>query len=445
MKKKFHSDRLNLLKRLLLKYFTFIVIIACFLSCDETEEPENTPPQAPVVTTDVTITPGTTYQTIAGFGGANVMWGTTFLSAGDIKSAFGTDENELGLSIFRVRLSANPDEWDELVESLKEVKKYGAKIMASPWSPPANLKSNNNLIGGFLLEANYAAYANHLNDFVQFMAAEGITIDVVSIQNEPDIQVSYESCDWTEQQILNFIKNHGHLIQGTKVAASESFNFKQAYTNQLLNDTVAVKNFDIVAGHIYGGGLGPYPAAEAKGKEIWMTEYLMNQNSGASAANWIRTEAAIWNESMLMLESIHTSMTYNWNAYIWWYIRRYYSFLGDGDQGTTAGTILKRGYGVSQFAKFVRPGYVRIDAQSVKTTELKFTAYSGDGKIVVVIINNKTSPVHNINLSVPETISSATAYTTSEFKNREMSTLEPESNKVTLTAEARSITTVILE
>jgi O-glycosyl hydrolase len=397
--------------------------------------------QAPPV---ITVNPEITYQTIAGFGGANVMWGNTFLSASEIKSAFGAEDNELGLSILRVRLSAVSGDWQYLVSTLKEAKKYNATIIASPWSPPASLKSNNNLVGGHLLPANYAAYATHLNDFVQYMASEGVTIDVVSIQNEPDIVVTYESCDWTSAQMYDFVKNHAASITGTKVAASESFNFKQTYTNSILNDANAVDKFDIVAGHIYGGGLAAYPLAEQKGKEVWMTEYLMNQNSGPDPNNWIKTDAAIWNESMQMLETIHSSMSHSWNAYIWWYIRRYYSFLGDGDQGTATGTVLKRGYAMSQFSKFVRPGYVRVDAQAGTPTELNITAYSGDGNIVVVIINPSENPISGVSLSIPGSISSAVAYTTSVSLNRQMQPLTPNNKNVTIDMAARSITTIVL-
>jgi glucuronoarabinoxylan endo-1,4-beta-xylanase len=397
-----------------------------------------------IVPTNITINPGITYQTIAGFGGGNTMWGTNFLTTSELKSAFGTEDTDLGLSIFRVRISPVASEWQSLVATLKEAKKYNARIIASPWSPPANLKSNNNLVGGHLLEANYAAYATHLNNFVQYMASEGVAIDVVSIQNEPDISVSYESCDWTSAQMLSFIKINASSITGTKVAAAESFNFKQSFTNVFLNDADAVDKFSVVAGHIYGGGLAAYPLAQQKGKEIWMTEYLMNQNSGANPNNWIRTDAAIWNESMQMLQGIHTSMSYNWNAYIWWYIRRYYSFLGDGEQGTTSGTVLKRGYGISQFSKFVRPGYVRVNAQAATPTGLNITAYNGDGKIVVVIINPTEDPVYSVNLSGPGVISSATSYTTSVSLNREKQVLTPADNKVTIDVTSKGITTIVL-
>jgi glucuronoarabinoxylan endo-1,4-beta-xylanase len=399
----------------------------------------------PIEPVMVTINPATTYQTIAGFGGGNTMWGTNFLTPAQIKTAFGTGDNELGLSIFRVRLSSVQSEWSSVVSTLQEAKKYDVKILASPWSPPASLKSNNNVIGGHLLPENYGAYATYLNDFVQHMASEGVTIDAVSLQNEPDWSPNYESCDWTADQIYNFVKNFGGTIGGTKVAAAESFNFKQTYTNTILNDAAAADNLDIVAGHIYGGGLARYPLAEQKGKEIWMTEYLMNLNSGNDPNGWDVSETIRWNESMEMLKSVHDSMNNYWNAYIWWYIRRYYSFLGDGEHGTTPGEVLKRGYAMSQYAKFVRPGYVRIATQTDNSVvQLAATAYKGDHKIVVVMINTENNSIPEVNLVIPETVSSAESYTTSVTLNREKQVLTPVANKTIINVPARSVTTVVL-
>ena len=422
-----------------LKLLCLFLLSGFLLACNDDLAAPSPPKKAEPF--NISISPDVTYQTIAGFGGANVMWGSSVLSAGEIKKAFGTDETDLGLSILRVRISPNPAEWQNLLSTLKEVKKYNAKIIASPWSPPAHLKSNNSLLGGELLEEHYAAYVEHLNNFVAFMANQGVTIDVVSIQNEPDIKVTYESCDWTVSQLLAFMKNHAASIQGAKVAASESFNFNQSYTDALLNDVIAVENLDIVAGHIYGGGLARYPVAEQKGKEIWMTEYLLNMN-----VNWDRTnDVKIWNESMTMLSTIHDSMLHNWNAYIWWYLKRYYSFLGDGEEWTTTGEILKRGYAMSQYSKFIRPGYTRIEAKPERNTELKISAYKGNNQLVVVLINPTDNPIPAINLSVPQAVSSAVSYTTSAYTNREKAVIAPEAGNVLLKMAPNSITTVVVE
>lgn len=423
-------------------YSSVLFLLVLLIGCSN--EPEIRQPNRVVTETiDLTIDPETMHQTIAGFGGANRMWGTQFLKPAEAKLAFGLEESDLGLSIFRVRIASNPNEWPLIIESVQEAQKYGAKIMASPWSPPAALKSNGSDVGGYLLEENYEAFANHLNDFVEYMASEGLDIYTISIQNEPDIEVSYESCDWTASAMRDFIRDYGHLIEGTKIAAPESFNFNKAYSNVLLNDEETVENFDIVAGHIYGGGLAPYPLADQRGKEIWMTEYLMNLSATEDWADM--EEDVIWNETLAMLNTVHESMLNNWNAYIWWYLQRYYSFIGDGDQGTTSGEVLKRGYAFSHFSKFVRPGYIRIDAALDDDIGLDITAYQGDDKIVAVIINQGAAPVHNIKLIIPGiTVTAGRTYTTALNLNRSEKELNVEED-VVVNVSPQSVMTVVMD
>ncbi|MCW5910922.1 MAG: hypothetical protein KIT62_07600 [Cyclobacteriaceae bacterium] len=435
---------MNRLNHIFRKYFLYTsLLLAGLMNCSKTEEPPA--PGIPVKL--LAIDPATTYQTIAGFGGANQMWGTQFPSASDMKSAFGTDEPDLGLSIFRVRVPSNPDEWSLIVSVTKEAKKYGAKILASPWSPPPALKSNGSEIGGHLPEENYEAFADYLNEFIAYMASNNAGIDVISIQNEPDIQVSYESCDWSVLQMRNFLKNYGHLIAGVKVAAPESFNFNPGFINTVLNDDEATANLDIVAGHIYGSGLASFPIAEQKGKEIWMTEYLLNLNTGqAGMPAWTAySQEAIWDETLQMLNTVHQAMTHNWNAYVWWYLKRYYSFIGDGTNGTTSGETLKRGYAFSHFSKYVHPGYVRIKAEFQQPNTL-VSAYKGENKTVLVIINTGTTSITNIGLKVAgQTPLSATMYVTSTSVNRDKTILQPQDGNLILALAPKSVTTVVVE
>src|SRR6185436_14857834 len=108
-----------------------------------------------------------------------------------LKTVFGQAEDELGFTMFRVRLSSVQSEWSQVVETIKEARKYEVTVLATPWSPPANLKTNNDVVGGRLAISSYGAYATYLNDFVQYMATQGATIDAVSVQNEPDFAASY--------------------------------------------------------------------------------------------------------------------------------------------------------------------------------------------------------------------------------------------------------------
>lgn len=430
------------------KYIHGLVCVMIALSLSLSNCKKDDGGSSPQRTASVTfaVDPATTFQTISGFGGANQMWGTQFMEPAEISAAFGTGVNDLGLSIFRVRISSNSQEWPLILESAQAAQSHGAKILASPWSPPAALKSNDSDVGGFLPPENYEAFKNHINAFIQYMADNDVDIHAVSVQNEPDIEVSYESCDWSSAQMGNFIAEYGGQIQGAQLAAPESFNFSQNFTNDLLNNTAVASNIDIVAGHIYGGGLQAFPLAAQQNKEVWMTEYLLNLNTGNSGAPaWTTySEDDKWEETLDMLVSIHESMSLNWNAYIWWYIQRYYSFIGDGDQGTSDGEILKRGIAFSHFSKFVRPGYVRIDAQSDKSTEVKMTAYDSGDKIVVVAINTLGTGAGNVQFSVPS-ISGAEAYISSNSLSMESPELDILDDGVLVNVPPRSVVTILID
>ena len=73
--------------------------------------------------------------------------------------------------------------------------------------------------------------------------------------------------------MLKFVKENAAAI-GTDIIVPESFNFNHTISDAILNDPTAAANVAIIGGHIYGGGIGSYPLAESKGKEVWMTEHL---------------------------------------------------------------------------------------------------------------------------------------------------------------------------
>ena len=429
------------MKKLFTASLCLVLGFTTFLACDK-DNGAPTPPKA--TPTKIVINPQTTFQTIAGFGGANRMWGTQSLKPAEATKAFGLNDGELGLSIFRVRISSNKNEWSIITEAVKEANKNGVKVLASPWSPPPALKDNNSDIGGRLLPQNYKAFKDYINEFIAYQAANGAKIDIVSIQNEPDWKPSYESCDWTADEMINFLKAQGQ-IGGAKVAAPESLNFNQNFTNAIVSNDSAAAKIDIVAGHIYGGGLAKFPLAEQKKKEIWMTEFLLNLNTGnAGAAAWSTySESAIWTESLKMLGSVHEAMSNNWNAYIWWYLQRYYSFIGDGEQNTTNGAVLKRGYAFSHFSKYVRPGFVRIGVDVPLYNSLQVTAYKKDAQTVVVIINPGALAVNNLQLTglSPKSV---TSYSTSESATFAKKTPTITDNVIGLDIASYSVTTLVI-
>lgn len=320
-----------------------------------------------------------TSQVIRGFGAANIVGWRPDMTEDEIETAFGIGDGRLGFSILRVRVPPDESQWSVNVPTAQQAHEMGVKIIASPWSPPAHMKTNGDLIGGQLREDMFDDYAAHLDSFSTYMSENGAPLYAISVQNEPDIQVTYESCDWTAGDMRQFVSENAPTI-GTRIMAPESFQFRRPLSDILLQDPGAAENLDIVAGHIYGGGLAPYPLAEEKGKEVWMTEHLVLEND---------LEASIGTGV-----EIQNVMKAGMSAYVWWYIVRYYGPISDGETDDYAkGEITKRGYVMSQFSRFIRPGFMRIHTDGPDAASgVSVTAYRDSSTVVFVAVNDASSP-----------------------------------------------------
>ena len=377
------------------------------------------------------------HQIIRGFGAANILQWRPDMTDSEIETAFGTGEGQLGFTILRLRVPPASNQWGVNVATAKKAHDMGVLIIASPWSPPASMKTNSNLVGGELREDAYDDYAAHLKSFADFMSDNGVPIYAVSVQNEPDVTVTYESCDWSPAQMAKFMRENAHAI-GTRVMAPESFQFRRQMSDPILNDSFANANLDIVAGHIYGGGLARYPLAEARGKEVWMTEHLSGENSQANDWSW----------ALPVAKEINDVMQAGMSAYVWWYIVRFYGPISDGtnDSGTK-GEATKKGYVMSQYSRFVRPGYYRVDSRSWPSTgNLFVTAYkdSSPSKVIFVAINTGSSLLEVVFRLENGTINNFSTYTTTQFQNcvqgDEVAVID---NRFTFNLEASSITTFV--
>jgi glucuronoarabinoxylan endo-1,4-beta-xylanase len=285
------------------------------------------------------------------------------------------------------------------------------------------------------------------------MRGQGVTVDVTSVQNEPDWHPDYDSMDWSGTELRNFVRDQGAKVQNTKLMVAEAVNLNYGYTDPTLNDATARNNIGYIGGHLYGtedsGRLKNYPLADQHGKPVWMTEWNLHEADGSGSNIWGNpANQTVWNETLDdIMRTVHRSMESNWSAYIWWYGKRYYSFIGDGEAayGTTAGTPLKRGYAFSQYSKYVRPGYQRVAlTKSTKASPLEVTAYEGGGKITLVLLNRSGSAVNNAVVQAPRTVTRAEHVVTSQNANAAAQTAAVDGGRVTVNMPARSISTVVL-
>ncbi|WBB90186.1 cellulose binding domain-containing protein [Verrucosispora sp. WMMC514] len=417
-----------------------------------------TAPPSLAATPDITVNTSSSYQTIDGFGAATPIFGGSGdpWTTSETQTLVGTGPGQLGLSIVRTVVSPVTSEWGLYAASLQTAKSYGSdvKILASPWTAPAHFKTNNSRVNGGKLRTDYYDdYAEHLNSYVQFMKGRGVTVDVTSVQNEPDWHPDYDSMDWTGTEMRNFVRDHGARVRDTQLMVGESLRFARQYSDPTLQDATARNNIGYVGGHLYdaenSGNLSPYPLAAQYGKNQWMTEWNLHAADGNGANIWGDPgNTAVWNETLDdIMRTVHRSMEANWSAYIWWYGRRFYSFIGDGDAqyGTTKGAVLRRGQAFSQYAKYVRPGDRRVGvSKSSRTSGLEVTAYRGRGKVVLVLLNRSNNTVNDAVVQVPQNISAAEYTVTSRTSGAQSQAVNVSGGQATVNVPARSISTIVL-
>lgn len=370
-----------------------------------------------------------TKQTIRGYGAATVTWqGTIPDSYFDVGygSTSGNLSGSCGLTIARIRIppSTNSSDWTSEVANGAAAKSRGAAIMATPWSPPASMKDNNSIVQGHLLTSAYDDYANHLNNFVNYCRNNGSPLYAVSVQNEPDLVGTSETCLWSASQLETFCANNMGVFYSTKVIMPESYHFDHSISDATLNDTTAASHVDIIGGHIYGGGLASYPLATSKGKEVWMTEHLDNDTSLSAVIGTAKEISDCMNIA-------------GFSAYNWWYLKRDYGPVDENGNRT------KRGCVMAQFARVIRPGAQRVACTYNPNSNTYVTAYNNGGKAVVVAVNTGTSSVsQSFQFSNWPTVASMHIWRTSG--SEDLTTLTDISlagNAFTMTLPAQSITT----
>jgi O-glycosyl hydrolase len=410
----------------------------------------------------LTVDTATTYQYVRGFGAATNVWGEPDVNLKEIEKLYNPDTG-LGYNMLRVCLYHNLDDVVNNIEipavdrsdyfdQVKLVNRHSGYVLASPWTPPAEMKDPAQLKGGSRLRPDmYGAYARYLKEYAQRMYDEGAPIYALSIQNEPDYVANYDGCEWTAQEQLNFFKQVGRFTEGVpgwgggkatpyvKILPGEPANNPQQYSN-LMQDDQAASAIDIIGYHIYSNIGYKYTLAIDKGKETWMTEHAYtNRGDRFADPKWL----SVWS----VCNEVHHVIAINESsAFIYWWIKRFYGLLGDDglnegggyrDYSYPAppdGEVTWRGYALSHFAKYAKETRrVKLDADGITpwnaavsadgaSRGVHGTAYkTEDGNsISLVFYNQADTDVGDIQINLPSDFiagSASAVITTSNDKN----------------------------
>ena len=286
-----------------------------------------------------------------------------------------------------------------LIPVLKEILAINPKIkiLASPWSPPTWMKTNNATKGGSLKPEYYDAYALYFVKYVQEMQKEGITIDAITVQNEPLhpgnnpslLMPAVEQADFIKRSLGPAFKAAGVK---TKIIIYDHNADKPEYPITILNDPEAKKYIDGSAFHLYGGVIEnvskvheAHPDKNLYFTEQWIgapgyfggdLKWHTKQLIIGASRNWCKTVLE-WNLAADPQQKPHTPGGCT-------------QCLGavtiDGDVVTRNPAY----YIVAHASKFVRPGSVRIDS-NIPAGLPNVAFKTPQGKIAVIVLNDSDS------------------------------------------------------
>lgn len=266
------------------------------------------------------------------------------------------------------------------------------KIMGSPWSPPAWMKTNGSMVGGKLKPEYFDEYAKYFVKYIKAYKEEGITIDAITPQNEPLYSTAgYPCLDMPATDQLNFIKNNlGPEFAAedidTKIITYDHNWDVTSYPISILNDAVAKQYVTGSAFHAYGGNVSAMTTVHNAhpDKGLYFTEI----SGGAWATNF--SDNLMW-----FMQNIFIGTTKNWskNALLWnLALNPSYGPTNNGCQDCrgvvtiNGNTVTKNEeyYSIGHFSKFIRYG-----AHRVQSTEFD----AGTGLISVAFMNADKSKV----------------------------------------------------
>ena len=385
----------------------------------------------------VFIDPHKSFQTMLGIGGAITdAAAETFAklpkeSQQELLNAYFDREKGIGYTLIRTNMNScdfSSDNYTYVTENDKELKSFSLahderykiplikqaftansklNLYISPWSPPAWMKDNNNMLqGGRLKEEFKQSWANYYVKFIKGLEAKGIPVWGLSVQNEPMAKQRWESCIYTAEDERDFIKKYlGPTLQknglGSKKLIAWDHNRDLIYqrASTILKDPDAAR-------FVWGIGFHWYETWTGSAMQF---DNVKKVNESFPGKNLIFTEGCVEKFDLNRVndwslgERYGRSMINDFNSgSVGW---TDWNILLDEKGGpnhagnfcfapihadTKTGKLIYTNeyYYLGHFSKFIRPGAKRIVASTNRDILLSTAYINTDGKLVVVVMNS---------------------------------------------------------
>jgi glucosylceramidase len=371
----------------------------------------------------ITVNPNDTFQTMVGFGasltdsaasniagspqrdqimsalfspsdGIGLNWLRQPIGASDFARSFYTyDDGAADPGLYRFSIAHDRDQILPLIQQAQDLNPE-LTVMATPWSAPAWMKTNNALIGGSLQPSYNSTFADYLVRFVQAYEDEGVPISYLSVQNEPQYSPpGYPGMLMSSSQQADVINQLAPKLASaglsTKILTYDHNWDNTSYAREVLNSSVG-KYVAGSAWHCYGGD----PSAQSTVHDAFPTkDIFFTECSGIVTADTF-ADSLKWQGTNLAINSVR-----NWSRTV-----TTWNLALDANHGPVIGsctncmgvvttdgggyTTNAEYYVLGHLSKFVEPGAVRIGSTGYGDGGVQNVAFRNpDGTIVLVALN----------------------------------------------------------
>lgn len=385
----------------------------------------------------VFVDPSKTFQTYFGTGAAltdasaETFYKLPKASQQELLTAYFGREKGIGYTVARTNINScdfSSDMYTYVADNDKDLKTFniqhdkkykmpfikeamqaaGGKLnlFASPWSPPAWMKDNNDMLhGGKLKSDYYGSWAMYYTKFIKEYEKEGIPVWGISIQNEPMATQRWESCLYTAQEEADFLKNHlGPVMEkeglkDKKIIVwdhNRDLIYQRAQT--YFNDPEVAKYAWGIGFHWYEDWSGGTPMYENLRRvyEAYPDKHILFTEGCAESFNAARYNAWVLGEEYgrSMINDYNNGMVgfTDWNIVLDEtggpnHVQNFCFAPIHGNTKTGELIYTNAYYYIGHFSKFIQPGAKRI-ISSASRSQLLTTAFKNpDGKLVVIVMN----------------------------------------------------------
>lgn len=285
--------------------------------------------------------------------------------------------------------------------ALETAGRQNLTIFASPWSPPAWMKENNDMLHGGRLKPEYSAtWAEYFVKFIEAYQKHGVPVWGVTVQNEPMSSQIWESCTYSAAEERDFVENDlGPTLAkaglGNKKIMIWDHNRNLMYqrAEEVLADPKAARYVWGVAFHWYVGNnfenvrlvQDAFPnvhlmfteGCNAPFNRAQIDDWKWGERYGESMIHDFNNGAVGWTDwNVLLNENGGPNHVGNFC---------FAPIIANTKTGNLS--FMNSYYYIGQFSKFVRPGAKRIVSSSTTDNLLTTAFLNTDGEIAVIVMN----------------------------------------------------------